>query len=407
MAAIPRTPWDTPEPPPHPGPEHVAAQDNQERAVPGAAAASRSAGSKLNILEPVRWAGLPVPERRWLVPGLIPLGAVTLLSGDGGLGKSLSAMQLTTACATGRKWLGLDTMTCRAFAIHCEDDVDELRIRQAAINRAYGLDFGELEDLQMLSRVGDDNVLIAVDKFGKSTGKTTPFFDQVRRAAKAFGAQCVVFDSLHDLFAGNENSRPEARGFVNVLRGLALELDAAVVLLAHPSVSGMTNGTGSSGSTAWNAAVRSRLYMTRPKGDDVDPNVRELRTMKANYGGLDRPITMRWQEGIFVAEGSSAPRGSPMDRITTDADVLKGLEYLITNGAKVAASHAAKNGLAPTLKTSGCCKSLSRSDVMAAQDRLIAAGKIVRVELGPPSGRVIYIRPADLKYPGEKLEDLR
>ncbi len=45
--------------------------------------------------------GEVIPERRWLVPDWIPQGQVTLLGGDGGVGKSLLAQQLMTSLALG------------------------------------------------------------------------------------------------------------------------------------------------------------------------------------------------------------------------------------------------------------------------------------------------------------------
>ena len=58
------------------------------------------------------------------------------------------------------------------------------------------------------------------------------------------------------------------------------------MLLAHPSLTGMNTGTGTSGSTAWNNSVRSRLYLDRVResGIEPDPDARVLRTMKSNYG---------------------------------------------------------------------------------------------------------------------------
>ena len=40
-----------------------------------------------------------VPHRSWLINGMIPSYTVTLLSGDGGTGKSLLALQLAIAVA--------------------------------------------------------------------------------------------------------------------------------------------------------------------------------------------------------------------------------------------------------------------------------------------------------------------
>ncbi len=55
----------------------------------------------LEIIAPAALQGLAIPERRWIWPEWIPVGAVTALYGDGGTGKSLLAQQLMTACATG------------------------------------------------------------------------------------------------------------------------------------------------------------------------------------------------------------------------------------------------------------------------------------------------------------------
>ncbi len=53
---------------------------------------STVAQSPLKIIDPTRWMNQLVPDRQWLVPGLIPLHNVTLLAGDGGLGKSILVM---------------------------------------------------------------------------------------------------------------------------------------------------------------------------------------------------------------------------------------------------------------------------------------------------------------------------
>lgn len=255
----------------------------------------------LPTIDPIKLAEQPVPERRWIVPYWIPDRAVTMLAGDGGVGKSLLAMQLLTSVAIGSPWLGLPVTECRALGVFCEDDPDELHRRQDAINREYGIGFGDLENLSWVSRVGDNAVMMAFDS--GDHGTPTELYQQIYDAARNFGAQLIVLDALHDVFAGNENARPQARQFINLLHGLARDCDGAVVLCAHPSLTGMSSGSGMSGSTAWNNAVRSRLYLSRPKADDgaeIDEHERTLRRVKANYASGDS-FRCRWKDGVFTA----------------------------------------------------------------------------------------------------------
>jgi hypothetical protein len=51
-----------------------------------------------------------------------------------------------------------------------------------------------------------------------------------------------------------------------------------MMLLQHPSVSGLTDGTGRSCSTAWNNAGRWRLNFTFVKEDDESDDLRQIKT---------------------------------------------------------------------------------------------------------------------------------
>lgn len=258
----------------------------------------------MRTIDPTTWAGKPVPERRWMVADLVPHGAVTMLSGDGGLGKSLLTLQLAVAAATGQDFLRQSTEHCRVFGLYCEDDADEIHRRLADITRAEGLGFETLAGFRFASRVGEANEFVRRDRFGKPQGPSQVFHDTLE-SAKRFGARLVILDGLHDLFDGNENSRPEARQFVNMLRRIALDVNGAVVLCAHPSRAGLADGTGTSGSTAWNNAVRSRLYLSRPReteDDGEDRDARTLSTKKSNYGVVGDELRIRWQEGVFVLD---------------------------------------------------------------------------------------------------------
>ena len=90
-----------------------------------------------------------------------------------------------------------------------------------------------------------------------------------------------------------------------MLRGLAIESGAGVLLTLHPSLTGISTGTGMSGNTAWFNSVRAQLYLkpaTTADGDKPDTELRELESKKSNYGPLANPTLLRWKVGVFVVE---------------------------------------------------------------------------------------------------------
>src|SRR5262249_18604009 len=142
----------------------------------------------------------------------------------------------------------------------------ELHRRQCDINAALGINFLDLfDDMRWLSRVGEDNLLVT---FERGIGLPTLAFERLLRTAIEFRAKLVTIDNAADTFGGNENDRSQVRQFIQLLVRLARAIGGAVVLLAHPSRAGLATGDGASGNTDWSNAVRSRLYLDRPKPND-------------------------------------------------------------------------------------------------------------------------------------------
>ena len=250
--------------------------------------------------------GQPVPPREWHVEGLIPCATVSMLCGDGGIGKSLLALQLAVATAAGgRPWIGRPCAGGGALYFSAEDDKGEMHRRLADIVQAEALALADLDRLILRSLAGED-ALLAVHNPRTNALAATPLFDELDAHLGAERPALAVLDTLADLHSGPENDRSVARQFIGLLRGLAIRHECAVLLLAHPSLAGMTSGSGSSGSTAWNASVRSRLYLERVVhgSEEADPDRRRLVVKKSNYGPLDLEIIVRWQQGTFVAEAS-------------------------------------------------------------------------------------------------------
>lgn len=263
------------------------------------------------------------PERRWVVQDWIVEGAVNSLYGDGGLGKTLLAQQLACCVSKGAPWLGMPTIQGSVLAVLCEDDEGELHRRHNDIKAAMGHPVGNpFDDVWLWPRVGFDNVLVRWDRDGRAT--LGPFAEKLIHQITDKSPSLVVLDTLADFYGGNEIDRVQVNYFVKVvLGGLIAARKAAgepltVLLLGHPSVAGKASGSGYSGSTAWNNAVRSRIYLTRPEEGGSDERL--LTRGKANYAksGDDTGVRLFYEGGVLhaaddVADGDSVLWGAIRD----------------------------------------------------------------------------------------------
>lgn len=255
---------------------------------------------KVNKLQPVSvagWEGTKAPDRQWLVKDWIPLGEVTALYGDGGVGKSLLAMDLQTCIVKGISWFGHEVMQGQVLGMYCEDKPHELQRRQESINGKYMLKHKDLADSHLISRVGQNNLLITFD--GHDQASPTELWHNLNELLANGHYKLLIVDTAADTFGGNENVRAQVRQFIQACLGyFAVRYNIAVVLLAHPSVTGMATGTG--GSTAWSNSVRSRLFFAR---DEDNPEIRVLKRMKSNYaaaGDEAEQIRVVWRDGAWV-----------------------------------------------------------------------------------------------------------
>ena len=217
--------------------------------------------------------------------------------------------------------------------------------------------------------------------------RPTDLWLDLEAKVEQYKPRLLVLDNLADVFGGNEISRSETRQFVGMLRSLAIRHSLAVVLLAHPSLAGMTNGSGISGSTAWNGSVRSRLYFQSIKdkdGTEPDATQRILKTMKANYGPTGGEIRLRWERGCFRLD---APIG---DRATSaavaEAVFLDLLAEFSRQGRDVSPNRS--NSFAPTVFAKNpASKGCKGSALEKAMETLLKSNRIAIDHFGPPSKR--------------------
>jgi len=178
------------------------------------------------------------------------------------------------------------------------------------------------------------------------------------------------------VFGGNEISRVHVRAFVRALRRVAIAYDLAIVMISHPSLSGMASGSGQSGSTGWGNSVRSRLYLTAHTSDadaEADPDVRILSNKKANYGPRGTALTLRWEKGMFRPEGTIAE----LDRNAQDRAIeLRFLDLIEKRDKEGRRSNASSGPNYAPKVLAEMDRTIGKAKFKAAMERLFAKGEI-------------------------------
>ncbi len=251
----------------------------------------------LPIVDTNAWVGRIPPARRWIVDGWLARATGGALFGEDGIGKSLLAQQLATCVAAGRPFLGLDVTHVGAMYITCEDDELSLWQRQRAINKALGLPLDCAP--AMLSTLAGHVAAQLGDFDEAGTFQPGPMFHAVARRAESISAGLIVLDNIAHLFPGNEIVRRQVVGFLAAVDKLALQCDAAVLLLGHPA---KAIGSEYSGNLGWSAHVRQRWFLGWGDPELNDPDTRILRKAKANLGKKGEEVAFRWHEWAFVRD---------------------------------------------------------------------------------------------------------
>jgi RecA-family ATPase len=169
-----------------------------------------------------------------------------------------------------------------------------------------------------------------------------------------------------------------------------------VLIALHPSLTGISSGTGLSGSTAWHNTVRARAYLTSEAGEDgQDTGLRQLDFKKNNYGPISASVTLQWKAmgkaGVYVPLSS----GSPLEKAAADAkaehvflDLLRSYaeqgrgDVSHKPGANYAPARFVKETAADKL---GLKEGPRKKALEAAMNRLFEAKKIKVEQCGRPS----------------------
>jgi RecA-family ATPase len=359
----------------------------------------KAASPELAPLDLARYDVEPIPEREWGVRDRFPRRNVALLSGEGGVGKSILLLQLGVAHVLGRDWLRSLPEKGPVMVVNCEDERDELVRRLQPIISNYHAKFSDIDrDLHAFSLADRDPLLAAPDRSGRIVA--TPLYQTLLETAREVQPICTIIDNVADVFGGSELDRAQVRQFVSLMRQLALAANGYVIMSAHPSLTGIASKSGLSGSTAWHNSMRARAYLRTSSEPDEDGTAaatdasRILQFMKSNYSRLDEQIELQWSNGLYVPVRAPSGPEQAARHAAVEALFLQLLDRSTAKGENLSATRTANN-YAPTVfakSVEARAAHFRRDHFAEALDRLIEAGQVEVETYGPPSKPARRIR---------------
>jgi putative DNA primase/helicase len=239
-------------------------------------------GSEEDLLASVMWSMVSDEKMepiRWLWPGRIARGKISLLVGDPGLGKSQVCASIASVITTGGVW-PVDRTSCgepgSVLIMSAEDDVSDTIAPRLEAAGADRWKVARIRSIKFHSREDDspaERVFSVTDDLARLTALLNKIGD----------VRILIIDPI-SAYMGTADSykNSEVRGMLTPLMNLAHERKLAVLLVSH-----LTKAQGSSalmrvqGSVALPALARAVWGIAK---DPEKPERRLLMPLKNNLG---------------------------------------------------------------------------------------------------------------------------
>jgi hypothetical protein len=269
----------------------VAAQVARERASPATS----------SFPEPIAAGDLmkrelnPVLD---LIPGVLERGLVNCIDGPGGSHKSRLALQMLLTVAAGGMWFGQHQLEkCSTVFLSSEDDANEIHRRIDMIAKELKL---PVADALVWDLTGVNAALCTVTEGGDLA--ELPFLGVLVKRLKAIhGHKFVVLDSAFDYIRYLRNAKIDEGAVNAVYKGLLTRIcthcDCTILVIRHPSRTGISEGTMEGWSVANTNSVRSRLSLA-PHKKTRDAYV--LTVEKRNHGPAGKDWTLYYTNGSLL-----------------------------------------------------------------------------------------------------------
>jgi hypothetical protein len=335
---------------------------------------------------------------RWLWAGRIPCGAITILEGDPGIGKSVLTYDLAARITSGRPM---------------PDSTESMPSAGAVLLQAEdSLSGTVIPNLQTAGANLQKVILLDKDRFATQQFSLSSDLPLVEKAIVEVEAKFVVIDPLTAFFETNTNADVSVRRVLGPLTRLAERYELAILLVRHLRKSGARNSLYSgAGSIGIIAAARSGLVVGHdPSSDNKYQQVLALN--KSNMADASSLAfqTVKQPDGAITIEWLGASQYSAND-INAAASLAE--EYPILREAMYVLYAILSEGSIPAIdvirlaKHAGICeRTLKRAKrVLQVESRKKGSGYGSRWFWKLPENEEL-LRPLKNKDMGELMDRL-
>ncbi len=180
-----------------------------------------------------RFDASQIPRRQWIYGFDYVRNYVSVLASAGGVGKSSLVTVEAIAIATGRELLGVKVkQRSNVWLVNLEDPVDEMHMRTLAAMKHYGIKPADVRGRLFVD--GEDTfrmTLAAESRDGILTNDA--LLDMMIAKVRERDIGVIIFDPFVSTHNVNENSNSSIQQVVAMMRKLARETAASILLVHH------------------------------------------------------------------------------------------------------------------------------------------------------------------------------
>ena len=172
-------------------------------------------------VSPVHLIADSPPEKRWLIQDLWSYEAVGIIGGEPKCGKSVLALSIAVAVASGKPCLGRFSVaspgTVLLFA--AEDPLNVVKNRVAAIALSYGVTLPEI-DLLVITR---PTLRLDLEQD----------YELLKNTVQKFSPRLLILDPFVRLHSVDENAAKEVAPLLSRLRHIQRTFSVSVIVVHH------------------------------------------------------------------------------------------------------------------------------------------------------------------------------